>query len=49
MADPELRTYFAGAGSEVEVSATPEAFGNFMKAETQKWAKLIQLTGVKAD
>jgi tripartite-type tricarboxylate transporter receptor subunit TctC len=49
LADPELRTYFAGAGSEVEVSATPEAFGNFMKAETQKWAKLIQLTGVKAD
>ena len=49
LADPELRTYFAGAGSEAEVSASPEAFGNFMKAETQKWAKLIQLTGVKAD
>jgi tripartite-type tricarboxylate transporter receptor subunit TctC len=49
LGDPELRAYFAGAGSEVEVSASPEAFASFMKAETQKWAKIIQLTGVKAD
>jgi tripartite-type tricarboxylate transporter receptor subunit TctC len=49
LTDPELRTYFSGAGGEVESSPTPEAFGSFMKAETLKWSKLIQLTGVKAD
>lgn len=49
LTDPDLRAFFAGTGSEVESSPTPEAFGNFMKAETQKWAKLIALTGVKAD
>lgn len=48
-ADPELRAAYQAGGSEVELSASPEAFAAFMKAETAKWARLIQLTGVKAD
>lgn len=48
-ADPELRAAYQAGGSEVELSASPEAFAAFMKAETAKWARLIALTGVKAD
>jgi tripartite-type tricarboxylate transporter receptor subunit TctC len=48
-ADAELRAAFQAGGSEVELSASPEAFVTFMKSETAKWARLIQLTGVKAD
>ena len=48
-ADPELRTAIQSGGSEVELSASPEAFAAFMKAETTKWARLIQMAGVKAD
>ena len=42
----EIKVYI---GSSVEVSASPAAFLTFMKAETAKWAKVIQLAGVKAD
>ena len=49
MADKELRAQFQAGGAEVEVSASPEEFAAFMKAESAKWAKLIALAGVKAD
>ena len=48
-ADLELRAAIIAGGSEIELSATPEAFAGFMKAETAKWARLIQMAGVKAD
>ena len=47
--DPELRAAIQSGGSEVELSASPEAFAGFMRAETAKWARLIQMAGVKAD
>ena len=47
--DPELRASIQAGGSEVELSASPEAYASFMKAETAKWARLIQMAGVKAD
>lgn len=47
--DPELRSQLQSTGSEVESSESPEAYLRFMKAETPKWAKLIQIAGVKAD
>lgn len=47
--DPELRAAIVASGAEVELSASPEAFAAFMKAETVKWAKLIQMANVKAD
>jgi tripartite-type tricarboxylate transporter receptor subunit TctC len=47
--DPALRASVQSGGSEVELSASPAEFTSFMKAETAKWARLIQLTGVKAD
>lgn len=47
--DAELRAAIVASGAEVELSASPEAFAAFMKAETAKWAKLIQMANVKAD
>lgn len=47
--DPALRAAIQGGGSEVELSSSPEEFAAFMKAETVKWARLIQMAGVKAD
>lgn len=49
MQDPELQAHYLSTGSSVETSASPAAFLAFMKAETSKWAKVIQLAGVKAD
>ena len=31
------------------VGNTPEAFGEFMRAESAKWAKVVKLSGMKAD
>lgn len=49
LADPALRAQFQAGGAEVEVSASPTEYAAFMKAESAKWARLIQLSGVKAD
>lgn len=49
LADPALRAQFQAGGAEVEVSASPAEYAAFMKAETVKWARLIQLSGTKAD
>ena len=49
MQDPELQAHYQSTGSSVETSESPAAFLAFMKAETAKWAKVIQLAGVKAD
>jgi len=47
--DPALRAGKLAGGSELEVSSSPEEFVSFMKAETAKWRRLIQITGVKTD
>lgn len=49
MADPGLRAQFQAGGSEVELSASPEEFATFMKAESAKWAKLLQISGARAE
>lgn len=48
-ADPTLRAAIEGGGAEIELSASPAEFAAFMKSETAKWARLIQMAGVKAD
>ena len=48
-ADAGLRAAIEAGGAEVELSASPAEFAAFMKAETAKWARLIQMAGVKAD
>ena len=49
MADPGLRAQFSAGGAEVELSASPEEFSAFMRSESVKWAKLIQISGAKAE
>lgn len=45
---PEARTRFAALMAE-PVASTPEAFGNFMKAELAKYEKVVKLSGAKVD
>ena len=47
--DTSLRAAIEAGDAEVELSASPAEFAAFMKAETAKWARLIQVAGVKAD
>jgi tripartite-type tricarboxylate transporter receptor subunit TctC len=47
--DAGLREQYRAGGTEVELSNSPEEFAAFMKAETAKWTRLIQLAGVKAE
>ncbi len=48
MQAPETRTYFAGLGGE-PVSATPEQTVAFLRAEHERWSKLIRAAGIKAE
>jgi tripartite-type tricarboxylate transporter receptor subunit TctC len=45
---PELKEKLIAAGFEARTS-TPEWFGDFMKAETVKWAKVVKEAGIKAE
>ena len=49
LADTGLRSQLQAGGAEIEVSASPEEFAQFMKAESLKWARLIQISGAKAN
>ena len=45
---PDVKDRFAGLGAET-VGSTPEQFGEFLKAETAKWANVIRTSGIRAD
>ena len=45
---PEMRERFVSQGAD-PVGSTPEAFGEHMRAETAKWARLVKASGAKAD
>ena len=49
LADASLRSQLQAGGAEVEISASPDDFAQFMKAESIKWAKLIQISGARAN
>lgn len=49
LSDPALRNQLQAGGTEVELSASPEEFAQFMKNEAVKWAKLIAISGAKAN
>ena len=48
LADPDVKQKFAELGV-VAVSSTPEHFGAFIKAETEKYAKLIKEANIKVN
>ena len=45
---PEVKDRFAKQGVEVRTS-TPEQFGEFLRAEVARWAKVVQDANIKAD
>ncbi|MFN7087325.1 MAG: Bug family tripartite tricarboxylate transporter substrate binding protein [Burkholderiales bacterium] len=46
--NPEIRAKLAGMGAEA-VGNTPEQFGAFMRAESEKWAKLVKEANIRAE
>ena len=44
---PEVIKQLAGEGADI-VGSTPEAFGAYIKSETEKWARVIKAAGIKA-
>jgi tripartite-type tricarboxylate transporter receptor subunit TctC len=48
LADPAMRKRFTDLGCEV-FTGSPADFGKFIASETDKWAKVIQFAGIKAD
>jgi tripartite-type tricarboxylate transporter receptor subunit TctC len=48
LADPDLKTRYAQLGVE-PMSSTPEFFGEFIKTEAERYAKLIKDAGITAN
>jgi tripartite-type tricarboxylate transporter receptor subunit TctC len=46
--NPDVKDRLAAEGSEV-VANTPEQFGAIIRADVEKWAKVIQRTGIRAN
>ena len=45
---PEMRERFIAQGAD-PVASTPEQFGEHMRVETAKWARLVKASGARAD
>ena len=48
LALPDVRERFTSLGADITPS-TPERFGAVMKADAEKWGKVVKAAGVKAD
>jgi tripartite-type tricarboxylate transporter receptor subunit TctC len=47
LADGDIRKRFQHDGGEPDVSASPEAFGAFLRADLEKWAKVVKAAELK--
>ena len=43
----EVRRTYAALGFEVSLSASPEAFSDFIRSETVRWGDLVRLAGIQ--
>lgn len=48
LADPEVKNQLAAVGAE-PVASTPAEFAKFMRAEFEKWARVIKAGGVRVE
>jgi len=48
LADPNMKARFADLGGTV-LAGSPADFGKLIADETEKWAKVVKLAGIKAD
>jgi tripartite-type tricarboxylate transporter receptor subunit TctC len=48
MQSQDMRARLAAMGIE-PLTSTPEEFGDFIKAEATKWAKVVKESGAKVD
>src|SRR5262249_52496960 len=48
LADPKIKARLADLGGAV-VALSPADFGKFIADETEKWGKVVNFTGIKAD
>jgi tripartite-type tricarboxylate transporter receptor subunit TctC len=48
LADPKIKARLADLGGDV-LALSPADFGRLIGDETEKWAKVIKFTGIKAD
>jgi tripartite-type tricarboxylate transporter receptor subunit TctC len=47
--DPAVKKRFIGDGADPRPSASPEAFGAFIKSELKKWEKVVKAAGIKPE
>jgi tripartite-type tricarboxylate transporter receptor subunit TctC len=47
--DPAVKKRYLNDGADPRPSATPEAFGAFIRAELKKWANVVKRAGIKAE
>ena len=47
LSDADIKKRFAIDGGEPEWSASPDAFGAFLRADLAKWAKVVKEAGIK--
>ena len=45
---PELKDRYEAIGMEIS-GGTAEAFGTFLKAERDRWAQVVKISGAKAE